>query len=178
MPSLLNNAESMSDTRELSHQDLEDIVVSLRKQPEDNDQGFMVDEHMASMSDESDYESDKTGQVLVVAEHIVPMANPHWRGDYEFSDTYDDEDSLWLSAMAGAVSNIGETELPSPVMKPITLPRDAVEQWGDASICWYSVLRACWTEAKLLPAQCQLRRSWLVALVLRQWIKCLMDRHQ
>ena len=47
-----------------------------------------------------DYESDETDQVLVVDEHIVPMANPYWRGDYEFSDSYDDEDSLWLSAMA------------------------------------------------------------------------------
>ena len=43
-------AESMSDTRELSHRDLEDIVVNLRKQSEDDDQGFMVDEHMASIS--------------------------------------------------------------------------------------------------------------------------------
>ena len=89
-------AESMSDPRELSHRDLEDIVVNLRKQSEDDDQGFMVDEHnaMASISDESesDYESDETNQVLVVDEHIVPMANPYWRGDYEFSDSYDDED--------------------------------------------------------------------------------------
>ena len=75
--------------------------------------------------------------MLVVDEHIVPMANPYCRGDYEFSDSYDDEDSLWLSTMAGVVSNIdiSETELPSPVTKPITLPCDELEQWGDASIC-------------------------------------------
>ena len=38
-------AESMSDTRQLSHQDLEGIVVNLRKWSEDDDQGFMADEH-------------------------------------------------------------------------------------------------------------------------------------
>ena len=32
-------------------------------------------------------------------------------------------------------------------------------QWGDASICWYSALRECWTEAKLLPAQEELTRD-------------------
>ena len=70
-------AESMSDTRELTHRDLEDIVVNLRKQSEDNDQRFMADEYIASISDESDYESDETDQLLAVDEHIVPMAEPH-----------------------------------------------------------------------------------------------------
>ena len=49
-------AESMSDTRELSHRDLGDIVVNLRNQSKNDDQ--------ASVSDESDYESDDTDQVL------------------------------------------------------------------------------------------------------------------
>ena len=98
-------AESMSDTKELSHWDLEDIVVNLRKQSEDDDQGFMVDEHnaMASISDESVYESDKTDQVLaiVVDEHIVAMADPYWRGDYEFNDSHDDEDSRVVAICNG-----------------------------------------------------------------------------
>ena len=135
--------------------------MNLRKQYEDDDKGFMamVDEHMASISDDFDYESDQTDQVLVVDEHIVPMADPYWGGDYEFSNSYDDADSLWLCALAGIVSAIDETELPSPVTKPIALPRDDVRQWGNASICWYSALRACWTEAKLLLAQEELARG-------------------
>ena len=64
---------------------------------------------------------------------------------------------MWLSAMAGVVANIGETELPSPVTKPITLPQQRGS--GDASISWYSALEACWTEAKLLPAQEKLARG-------------------
>ena len=92
------------------------------------------------------------------------MAEPYWCADYEFSNSYDDE--LWPSAMTGVVANIGETELLSPssssspvapVAKTIIVP----QQWGDASICWYSALRACWTEAKLLPAQEELARDGL-----------------
>ena len=146
--------ESMSDTRELSHRGLEDIVVNLRNQSKNDDQ--------ASVSDESDYESDDTDQVLAVNEHIAPMAEPYWCADYEFSNSYDDE--LWLSAMTGVVANLGKPELSSPssssspvvpVAKTITVP----QQWGDAPICWYSALRECWTEAKMLPAQEELARD-------------------
>ena len=69
----------MSDTRELSHHDLEDDVMNLRKQSKNDDQ--------ASVSDESDYESDDTDQVLAVDDHIVPVAEPYWCADYEFSNS-------------------------------------------------------------------------------------------
>ena len=59
----------MADTRELSHQDLEDIVVSMRKQSEDDDRVFVFDEHIAPMAEESD-EDDR---VLMIDEHIAPM---------------------------------------------------------------------------------------------------------
>ena len=166
-------AESLSDTRELSRRALEDIVVNLRKQSKNDDQASI------SISDESDYESDETDQVLAVNEHIVPVAEPYWRAGHEFSTLYDDEDSLWLSAMAGVVASIGEAKLSPPsspvasVSKPITVP----QQWGDASIKFAGTLHS--GRAGLKPSCCQLRRSWLVMdLVVRQWNKCLMDRPQ
>ena len=136
-------------------------MMNLRKQSKNDDQ--------ASMSDESDSESDDTDQVLAVDEHIFPVAEPYWCADYEFSNSYDDElwdeDELWLSTVSWAiVADRGEIELSSlssssssvvPVLETIILP----PQWGDASICWYSALRECWTEAKLLPAQEELARD-------------------
>ena len=87
----------------------------------------------------------------------------YWRDHYEFNNAYDDEDSLWLSAMAGIGSTIDEAELTASVTKPITLSgvrilsttRDDVEQSGAGSIGRLSVsaLRACWTKVRLLPAQ-------------------------
>ena len=121
------------------------------------------------MSDESDYESDDTDQVLAVDEHILPVTEPYWCDDYEFRNSCDDElcydDELWLSAVSWEiVTDKGAIELSSllsssspgvPVPKTITLPL----QWGDACICWYSALMECWTEAKLLPAQEELTRE-------------------
>ena len=45
----------------------------------------MVDGRIVPIFDESDYESDETDQVLVIDEHIMPMADPHWRNNSEFS---------------------------------------------------------------------------------------------
>ena len=74
----------MSDTSGLSHDDLEDIVMNLRKQSMDDDQG--------SVSDESDYyESDDADRVLSLGDHILPVAEPYWCADYEFSNLHDDE---------------------------------------------------------------------------------------
>ena len=153
-------AESMSDTRELSHRDLEDIVVNLRKQSENDDQGF-VDEHIASISDESDYESDETDQVLGVNEHIEPMANPYWRGSYEYSGSCDDEYSGWLSAMAGIVSAVGETELPSSALPNV------------------SALRACSSDVRNIQIYAHRtppvhRTQWLVAFPLPAWQQSLV----
>ena len=85
-----------------------------------------------------------------------------------------DEDELWLSAVSWAiVADRGEIDLSSlssswspviPVPKTIILP----PQWGDASICWYSALRECWTEAKLLPAQEELARDAADSASLKQ----------
>ena len=145
-------AVSMVDTRELSHHDLEDIVMNLRKQSEDDDRVFVFDEHIASMAEESD-ENDR---LLVSDEHIAPMADhiegeAYWRDHYEFNNAYDEEDALWLSAMAGIVSTVDETELTASVTKPVTLPgvpsitRDNIKQSGAGSIVRLSVsaLRAC-----------------------------------
>ena len=128
-----------------------------------------------TISDESEYESDETDHVFIVDEHIVLMAKSYWRGDYEFIDSYDDEDPLWLCAMAGVVSNIGETKLPSPVTKPISSYLMTRLSSGEMPPFARTVRSG---RAGLKLSCCQLRRSWTVALVLRQWIKCLMDRHQ
>ena len=101
----------MSDTRDLSHDDLEDTVTNLRKQSKDNDQ--------ASVSDESDYyESDDTDRVLAVDDHIFPVAEPYWCDDYEFSKSHDgelcDEDALRLSTVSWAIiADRGEIKLSS-----------------------------------------------------------------
>ena len=116
-------AVSMADTREMSHQDLEDSVLNLRKQSEDDDRVFVFDEHIASMAEDS-AEDDR---LLVIDEHIAPMADrvegeAYWCDHYVFNNAYDDEDTLWLSAMTDVVSTVDETELTASVTKPITLP--------------------------------------------------------
>ena len=122
------------------------------------------------MSDESDYyESDGTDQVLAIDDHIFPMEEPYWCADYEFSKSHDDElwdeDELWLSAASWAtVADRGEIELSSlssssPPVVPVSNTTILPPHWGDASICWHSALKECWTKAKLLPAQEELARD-------------------
>ena len=124
-------ASSMSDTSGLSHDDLEDIVMNLRKQSRDDDQ--------VSKSDESDYdESDDADQVLGVDDHIFPVAEPYWCAEHEFSNVHDDElqdeDELWLSAVSCAiVADRGDMEL-SPLYKPVSVPALVLPpQFGAAS---------------------------------------------
>ena len=75
-------ANSMSDTSGVSHDDLEIIVMNLRKQSMDDDQG--------SVSDESDYyESDDADQVLSLGDHILPVAESYWCADYKFSNLHE-----------------------------------------------------------------------------------------
>ena len=140
-----------SGTSGLSHDDLEDIVVNLRKQSMDDDQ--------ASVSGESGYyESDDADQVLSLGDHILPVAEPYWCADNEFINLHDDEllgkDEWWLSAVSWAiVADRGETELPL-LFKPSSVSTLVLpSQFGDDSISWYSALRECWTDANLLPVQ-------------------------
>ena len=156
--------------------------MNLRKQSKNDDQ--------ASVSDESDYESDDIDQVLAVNEHIIPVAEPYWCADYEFSNSYDDyefsnsyDDELWLSAVSWAiVANRGEIELSSlhlhlhrllsflfrglpPCLSSGKMPLSA------------GILRS--GSAGLTPTCCQLKGSWLVVqLVLRQWNKHFRHQHQ
>ena len=81
-------ASSMSDTSGLSHEDLEDIVMNLRKQSIHNDQV-----HVVKGSDyyQSNYQSIEADQALYLSDHILPVAEPYWCADYEFINLHDDE---------------------------------------------------------------------------------------
>jgi len=146
----------MSDTSGLSHEDLEGIVMNLRKQSMDYNQA-----HVLNGSDY--YESDEADRALYLSDsdHILPVAEPYWCADYEFSNLHDDEllgeDELWLSAVSWAiVADRGEMEL-SPLFKLSSVSTLVLtSQFGADSISWYSALRECWTDAILLPVQEQL----------------------
>ena len=191
----------MSDTRELSHNDLDDIVMSLQRQSANDDQ--------ASVSDESAYESDDTGQVLAVDEHnvIFPMAEPYWCVDYEFefSNLYDGglcaESLLTMSSAICTMMSCAICTMMScgyPQFPGQWLPTRVKLNWHlSHSHCLlpfvFQRLSSCLCSgvmppsvgilhsgsAGLKPSCCQLRRSWLMMqLVLHQWNKYLRDQHQ
>ena len=129
----------MSDTSNLSDDEMEDIVMKLRQQSKDQETG--------SKSEESDYdESEDADQGLCVDENILSVAESYWSNDHGFTHVYDDEtqyeDELWLSTVAWAiVASKGEMEPVSPAFKSTSEPAPVLalvlpSQCGDASISW------------------------------------------
>ena len=79
--------------------------------------------------------------MLSLGDHILPVAEPYWCADYEFSNLHDDElldkDEWWLSAVSWAiVAGRGEMELSSlfnlSSVSTLVLP----SQFGADSISW------------------------------------------
>ena len=117
----------MSDTSNLSDDEMEDIVMKLRQQSKDQETG--------SKSEESDYDESDADQELCVDESILSTAKSYWSNDYEFTHVYDEEfthvydngtqyeDELWLATVSWAiVANKGEMEPVSPAFKSTSKP--------------------------------------------------------
>ena len=83
----------ISDTSNLSDDEMEDLLMKLRQQSKDQETG--------PKSEESDYDESDAGQEL--DESILSTAESYWSNDHEFTHVYDDgtqyEDELWLSTV-------------------------------------------------------------------------------
>jgi hypothetical protein len=140
----------MSDTSGLSHEDLEDIVMNLRKQSIHND-------HVHVVKGSDHYQSMEADQALYLGDHIFPVAEPYWCANYDFGNLHDDEllskNEWWLSTFFSAIgADRGEIKV-SSLYSPSVSTLVVTLQFGADFTSWYFALKDCWTDSSLLLGQ-------------------------